>query len=133
MLHWEKHPHLLLFRNRVQDADSFPAPRMVLRKIFASIKNVASLPGLTTISYGSSDGSKIMRRIISGSEREIFPRIRWTGERYTSLSLSDNDRVLLRGVTTGVLDSSATLAFVLIVMWIYKHQENINPAYPERP
>jgi len=129
MLHWEKYPHLPLFRNLAHDADSFPAPRMVLRKIFASIKIVASLPGRTTISYGSRDGSKIMRRIISGYEREIFPRIRWTGERCTSSSLSDNDRVLLRGVTTGVLDSSVTLVLVLIAMREYKHLENINPAY----
>jgi hypothetical protein len=47
--------------------------------------------------------------------------------------MSDNDRVLLRGVTTGILDSCVTLAFVLIVMWRDMHQENINPAYPECP
>ena len=73
-----------------------------------------------------------MRRIISGSEREIFPRIRWTGERCTSSSLMDNDRVLLCGVTTGVPGSSVTLALVLIAMREYKHPENINPAYQKR-
>jgi hypothetical protein len=103
--------------------------------VYVLVKDIGRvvLPGLTTICYGSRDRSKIMRRTISGSAREIFPRIRWTGERCTSSSRSDNDRVLLRGATTGVLDSSLTLAFVLIVVRRYKHPENINPAYPERP
>jgi len=72
-----------------------------------------------------------MRRIISGSGREIFPRILWTGERCTSSLRMDNDRVRLCGVTTGVTDSSDTLTLVLIAIWVYKYPENINSSYPQ--
>ena len=64
-----------------------------------------------------------MRRIIAGSARWIFPRIRWTGERGDSASGSDD--------TTGVLDSAVTLAFVLIIGMRYKRPENINPVMAE--
>jgi hypothetical protein len=81
-----------------------------------------------TIGHDSRDGSKIIRRTISGSEREIFPRIRWTGERCTSSSRSGNDRVFVRGATTGVLGTPGILAFVLMIVRRYKHPENSNPA-----
>jgi len=84
------------------------------------MKIVASLPDPTTISYCSREGSKIMRRIISGSARWIFPRIRWTGDRGDSASGSDD--------MTGVLDIAVTLAFVLMIVVRYKCPENINPA-----
>ena len=84
------------------------------------MKIVASLPDPTAISYCSREGSKIMRRIIAGSARWIFPRIRWTGDREDSASGSDD--------TAGVLDSPVTLAFVLMIGMRYKGPENINPA-----
>ena len=89
---------------------------------------VVSIPDPAAIGHDSRDGSKIIRRTISGSEREIFCRIRWTGERRTSSSLSGNDRVFVRGVTTGVLGTPVILAFVLMIVRRYRHPENINPA-----
>ena len=50
------------------------------------------------------------------------------GERGPSSSRPDNGLALLRGVSTGVLDSPGTLTFVLMVVRRYKHPENINPA-----
>jgi len=61
-----------------------------------------------------------MRRIIAGSARWIFPRIRWTGDRGDSASGSDD--------MTGVLGIAVTLAFVLMIGMRYKCPENINPA-----
>jgi len=88
---------------------------MGFKKIFASMKIVASLPDPTAISYGSRDRSKIIRRAISGSARRIFPRIRWTGERGTSSSRPVDNLVLLRDATTGFPDTPVTLAFVLMI------------------
>ena len=76
---------------------------------------VASLPEPTAISYGSRDGSKIIRRAISGSARRIFPRIRWIGEREAASSLPTEDLVLLRDATTGFPDTPGILAFVLMI------------------
>jgi len=88
---------------------------MVFKKIFASIKIVASLPDPTAIYYGSRDGSKIIRRTIAGSAIWIFPRIRWIGERGASSSRPIDNMVLLRDATTGFLDTPVTLAFVLMI------------------
>ena len=74
---------------------------------------VVSIPDPAAIGHDSRDGSKIIRRTISGSEREIFCRIRWTGERRTSSSRPVNDLVLLRDAITGFPDTPVTLAFML--------------------
>ncbi|MDP2795972.1 MAG: hypothetical protein Q8N94_00490 [Methanoregula sp.] len=53
-----------LFRELALAADSVPLLKMGFKKIFASMNIVASLPDPTAISYGSRDGSKIIRRAI---------------------------------------------------------------------
>jgi hypothetical protein len=78
------------------------------------MKIVASLPDPIAISYGSRDGSKIIRRTIAGSAIWIFPRIRWIGERGAPSSRPVNDLVLLRDATTGFPDTPVTLVFVLM-------------------